>query len=199
MEKVCLKCNAVTTTKWYGGGTLCRSCYRKNLRNNKINLGVKEEPSNWRKNNKVYLAQKHEEWKNNNVEHYEQYQKEYRQENKHKKYALEKEQYETNINFKLTGNLRRRLNIAIKKDIKTGSAIDDLGCSISEFKNHIESKFTSGMNWNNWSRTGWHIDHIKPLASFDLTDPSQLSKACHYSNLQPLWARDNLIKGSKYE
>jgi hypothetical protein len=48
------------------------------------------------------------------------------------------------------------------------------------------------MTWDNWTTDGWHIDHIKPLASsFDLTDRKQFLEACHYTNLQPLWAKDN--------
>jgi len=53
------------------------------------------------------------------------------------------------------------------------------------------------MTWDNWTLDGWHIDHIKPLASFDLTDRKQLLEACHYTNLQPLWAKDNLTKNDK--
>jgi hypothetical protein len=53
------------------------------------------------------------------------------------------------------------------------------------------------MSWDNWTTDGWHIDHIKPLASFDLTDRQQLLLACHYTNLQPLWAIDNLSKGDR--
>ena len=53
------------------------------------------------------------------------------------------------------------------------------------------------MNWQNHSKIGWHIDHKLPLDFFNLTDKIQLSKACHYTNLQPLWAFDNLSKGSK--
>ena len=90
--------------------------------------------------------------------------------------------------------MRNRLRCAIKGNFKSGSAVKDLGCSIDELKTYLESKFKPGMYWDNWSYDGWHIDHIKPLASFDLTDRKQLLEACHYTNLQPLWAKDNLIK-----
>ena len=102
--------------------------------------------------------------------------------------------YAADINYKLTCVLRSRLNRAIKCDSKTGSAVHDLGCSISEFKNYIESKFQPGMTWDNWSRTGWNLDHKNPLSSFNLEDLKQLKKACHYTNLQPLWVHDHKLK-----
>ncbi len=98
--------------------------------------------------------------------------------------------------WKLRVALRTRMNNAIKGNFKKGSAIDLLGCNIQDFKKWIESQFQPGMSWNNWSRDGWHIDHKRPLKSFDLTDRGQLSAACHYTNLQPLWALDNLKKGT---
>jgi len=101
----------------------------------------------------------------------------------------------TNIQYKLSKALRSRLYKALQGNYKNGSAVRDLGCSIDELKMHLESKFQSGMSWDNWSFDGWHIDHIKPLASFDLSDRAQLLLACHYTNLQPLWAIDNLSKG----
>ena len=102
------------------------------------------------------------------------------------------------VQFRLKVGLRDRLIKAIRGDFKAGSAVSDLGCTIGFLRDYLESKFTSGMTWENWSRTGWHIDHIKPLALFDLTDREQLLEACHYKNLQPMWALDNLSKGSRF-
>ena len=78
--------------------------------------------------------------------------------------------------------LRRRLHDALKNNQKRGSAVKDLGCSVQELKKYLESKFQEGMSWDNWNYKGWHIDHIKPLASFNLTDRNQLLQACHYTN-----------------
>ena len=105
----------------------------------------------------------------------------------------------TDIQFKLTKILRSRIRTAIKKNTKTGSAIRDLGCSATQLKEHLESKFQPGMNWDNHSFEGWHIDHIIPLSSFDLTDREEFLRACHYTNLQPLWAKDNMKKSNKIE
>lgn len=99
--------------------------------------------------------------------------------------------------YRLSCNLRSRLKGAIKGNYKSGSAVRDLGCSIEELKLHLESQFKPGMSWSNYGFCGWHIDHIKPLASFDLTDRQQLLEACNYTNLQPLWAKDNFAKHSK--
>jgi hypothetical protein len=108
-----------------------------------------------------------------------------------------KNKKQTDVQFKLKSTLRSRLNAAIKNNQKIGSAVKDLGCSIEELKIYLESKFQEGMSWDNWSLKGWHIDHIKPLASFDLTDRNQLIQAYHYTNLQPLWAKDNMAKSDK--
>lgn len=100
----------------------------------------------------------------------------------------------TDYVYKLKHNLRARLRGAIKNSCKTGSAVKELGCSISEFKEYLESMFDENMTWDNYGRTGWHIDHIVPLCQFDLTNYEQFKKACHYTNLQPLWAAENLRK-----
>jgi len=99
--------------------------------------------------------------------------------------------------YRLESRLRCRINMAIRTDAKAGSAVRDLGCTIRALKKYIESLWLPGMSWTNWTRHGWHIDHICPLSSFDLIDPKQFKRAVHYTNLQPLWAEDNLKKGSK--
>jgi len=64
-------------------------------------------------------------------------------------------------------------------------------------KLYLESKFQPGMNWDNWSYKGWHIDHVIPLSSFNLENGEKLLKAVNFINLQPLWAKDNMSKGDK--
>lgn len=118
----------------------------------------------------------------------------------HRKYYMREYEFrrkKSDINFKLVKQCRIRLNMALKNRQKSGSAVRDLGCSIEQLKQHLESKFQPGMTWDNWSRDGWHIDHIIPLCYVDLTDREQFLKACHYTNLQPLWAKDNYRKYKK--
>lgn len=107
----------------------------------------------------------------------------------------------SNPSRRLADNLRARTSAAIRQGSaagsRGGSAVRDLGCSIPELKARLEAQFLPGMNWENWSLRGWHIDHIKPLASFDLTNRDQFLQACHFTNLQPLWAFDNLSKGAR--
>lgn len=116
--------------------------------------------------------------------------------------ARTKERRKNDINFRLRVNLRLRINQAIKRRVgkqhkKSRSAVKDLGCSVDELIAHIEANFKDGMSWDNYGARGWHIDHIIPLAHFDLTDDDQMRKAIHFSNLQPLWAVDNIRKGAK--
>jgi hypothetical protein len=88
---------------------------------------------------------------------------------------------------------------AINGRNKSAKTQDLLGCSIEDLKKHLEASFEPGMTWDNWQHDGWHIDHIRPCASFDLTDPGQQRQCFHYTNLQPLWAADNIRKGAKHE
>ena len=101
------------------------------------------------------------------------------------------------LNFRLAHNLRTRISRAIIKGQKSGSAIRDLGCTIPEFRVHIERLFKDGMSWENYGQ--WHLDHIRPLRSFDLTNREKFLQAAHYTNYQPLWALENMIKNGKLE
>ena len=109
--------------------------------------------------------------------------------------ARDKRRRRENPNFRIAYNLRRRMYIAVRGNAKSGSAVQDLGCTISQFKLYIENQFEPGMTWKNQGK--WHLDHVMPLASFDLTDRSQFLIAANWLNYQPLWAKDNLAKGSK--
>jgi len=99
--------------------------------------------------------------------------------------------------FKISKTLRTRINNALVNNTKSKSTIELLGCSIEFLKSYLESKFEPGMDWGNHTKYGWHIDHIKPCISFDLSKPEEQAKCFHYSNLQPLWAEENLSKGCK--
>lgn len=145
-----------------------------------------------------------------NAERYKKAKKEYYQKNKHilgpknkARYEKNKKQlfvklkdkYHTDIQYKLKLNLRRRMHKLIKRNERNGSAVKDLGCSLEEFKQYIESKFQPGMTWENYGK--WHLDHIYPLSLVDLTNREQFLMVSHYTNYQPLWAKDNIVKSNK--
>lgn len=162
---------------------------------------IKDKYQEYCDSHKTTLAENKRQYYLDNKDHIAQYRKEYCKRNKDKKseynrkYSSRKRTID--VQFKLRENLRCRTNKAIQCGQKAGSAVRDLGCSVTELKQYLESKFQDGMNWDNWGVHGWHIDHIIPLASFDLTDRKQFLKACHYTNLQPLWASENWSKSSK--
>lgn len=98
--------------------------------------------------------------------------------------------------FRLLLRLRTRLRRALKGTCKSARTLELLGCTVEELKGYLEKQFKRGMSWSNYGR--WHVDHIRPCASFDLTDPEQQRVCFHYTNLQPLWAKENLRKGAKH-
>jgi len=112
------------------------------------------------------------------------------------KYAYRKRRYHEDPIFNISMRLRRRVLSALKGKNKSASTQELTGCTWIFLKQHIEKQFKEGMTWEN--RHLWHVDHIRPCASFDLSKEEEQRKCFHYSNLQPLWARENLIKGSKY-
>ena len=126
-----------------------------------------------------------------------QQKKIYRQENADKICEWHKANYKENENYRLGMRLRIRMWFALKGITKGLSTIELLGCSIDELRQHLEGQFIDGMSWDNYGYYGWHIDHVRPCALFDLTDMKQQKQCFHYTNLQPLWANDNLSKGCR--
>lgn len=105
----------------------------------------------------------------------------------------------TDIAFHLQMTVRTRIHGALARSSlgKEARALQYVGCTADELRCWLEGKFLPGMTWENRGRHGWHIDHIIPLAKFDLSDYAQQSAAFHYTNLQPLWAEDNMRKKDK--
>jgi hypothetical protein len=116
---------------------------------------------------------------------------------RHARYCSERRS--TDLNYRLSCNLRTRLCKALKTGQKAGSAIDDLGCSVDSLKQKLESLWLSGMSWDNYGKGAgrWNIDHVLPLSLFDLTDIESLKLVCHYTNLRPMWESDNIRKSNK--
>lgn len=139
---------------------------------------------------KDYAKKHSNKWRNENRERYLQ-----------KKRENNKLAYRNNLQHKLGNLLRTRIWTALKIQglKKNHSTMEITGCSKEELIQHLESQFSEGMTWENWSLNGWHIDHIRPVSSFDLSDPAQVKECFHYSNLQPLWAIDNLKKSDSWE
>lgn len=153
---------------------------------------------NYYQNNRGKILEQKKKYYQENIQERKDYAKEWRtthaDERRIYKRNYANNKLKTDINFKLTYQLRDRLRKAIKSGQKSGSAVRDLGCTIPEFKLYLEAKFQLGMSWDNYGKFGWHIDHIIPLYSFNLSNREELLKAVHYTNLQPLWAEENWEK-----
>lgn len=209
-KKLCPKCNKIKnfsefnkeTKRKYGIGVYCKECIYIIAKENKdrINNYYKK----WAKNNKDKIKISNAKQRNKNKQYYKEYYKNNKEEHLKKCKIYSKNRRIKDIGFKILLNLRRRLAYAINGKDKSKKTTELLGCSIQQLKKYLESKFKSGMSWDNYGRgingkgmQEWHIDHIIPCASFDLSKPEEQRKCFHYSNLQPLWAKENLEKSNK--
>jgi hypothetical protein len=161
----------------------CKSC--QSLYENKRRL-----------ENLEYAREKQYRWFSENKEKHYDLVKEYQQTNKKYLKDKRKQRLSSDLNYRIARNLRSRLWHAIKKSKDNVSAVSDLGCSIEDLKTFLSIMFQPGMTWENYGT--WHIDHVIPLSNFDLTCSDQLKKACHYTNLQPMWASENASKQNRY-
>lgn len=162
----------------------------------------------WSSKNSAKLAVRCKIWQQNNPEKYKECCRRYRQSHLEKYREIDRKRRsqktiytrnrrKNNINFRLAGRLRSRMNAALRGKNKAFGTNRTLGCSIESFKIYLESKFEPGMSWNNYGRNGWHIDHIMPCAIFDLTKPEHQKRCFHFSNMQPMWAQNNVRKGRR--
>lgn len=153
----------------------------------------------YEKNKELYIEyrkQYYEENKEKILEKRKQYCEENKEQIKEYKKQYEKKRRETDMGYRILDACRKRLYKAIKRNTKSVSTKKLIGCSIEHLLQHLENQFTKGMTWDNYGE--WHIDHIKPCAMFDFTKEEDQRECFHYTNLQPLWAEDNLRKSDKY-
>lgn len=152
----------------------------------------------YRNINKGELSQKNKVWRNTlspqRIKEMKRYYKEYRIKNKDKINEKCRLRRKNDLQYKISHNLRKRVGDFLRGLSKSKKTMELLGCSFQDFKIHIEKQFKEGMSWENYGPNGWHMDHILPCASFDLSKPEEQAKCFHYTNLQPLWAIDNYKK-----
>ncbi|HEY0090274.1 MAG TPA: hypothetical protein VGB37_15605 [Candidatus Lokiarchaeia archaeon] len=214
--KICNKCGMVKNENEFpkskqnknGLYSYCKECnrlkYKIYYNNNKIkiikrtSLYAKTHPEINKKAGKKWL-QKNRDLKNKKT-------RDWYLKNKEKKIKTTmlwiKKKRNTDVIYRIIDNQRNRLNMVLKNNHEHFSFLELVGCTKLQFKKHIESLFKNGMNWNNHNLKGWHLDHIKSVSSFKLGKiknknglNKKIKECFHYTNLQPLWANENLKKG----
>jgi hypothetical protein len=108
-----------------------------------------------------------------------------------------KSKKEKNTQYKIKSRITNKIYQAIKGNYKKGQGVNYLGCDIKFYKNYISSMFIKDMSWDNWSIKTWHIDHIKPINSFDLTNEEELKLCFNYKNTRPMFWLENIKKTDK--
>jgi hypothetical protein len=209
----------------------CKDCLKEINLNNKDKITeynkkywveTKEEQTEkhkkWREENKEHVKEKMKEWLEKNKEHKKQKDKEYRINNWEKKKEYNRdwkrknyldmktnpERKEELIKYKIKTNTSRRIRemLSFKKSNRT---IEYVGCSLDDFKLHLENQFIDKMSWDNYGedaskdkKNAWHIDHIIPCDAFDFDDEFETKACFYYKNLRPLWASENIIKKNTF-
>jgi hypothetical protein len=199
--KVCTKCNIEKELKYFnkmskvkcGVRSYCRECQSIESKKYRIDNKekIKEYNTKWNKENQEYYKKYFEEYNKLNYEKEKERKLKWSRDNKEYSNNYQKQRKKEDILFRLKTNIRTSVNRYLK--YKSKHTFDIVGCTPQFLKEHLESQFIDGMTWEN--RSEWHIDHIIPLSSAKTED--ELYMLCHYKNLQPLWAEDNLKKSNK--
>lgn len=195
--KVCTKCNEEKMETEFPFRndnqkyrSWCKICEAERVRiyasENKGSVKVSQKAKYQKYKEKYYARQK--EWIKDNLESHREY---------HRVYSADR--YKNDINFRIASAMRSRVRAAIKSGNgeKAELTMNLIGCTVEQLRTFLEADFEEGMTLENYGE--WHIDHIRPCASFNLEDPEEQKKCFHWTNLQPLWALDNIKKGDKWE
>lgn len=209
LHEYCKPCNSIAALEYYKEN---REQKRQTMRN--YWERTKAERKEYRKTNAERISQQQKEWRQANKEKKKEIQAAWYKANKERARAIsrqwqqankdrikdkDKRKWNTDPQYRMAKLLRSRLLNAILHEYKTGSAVRDLGCSIAELLSKLDQQCLDryGEVYSTAPAGRYHIDHIQPLASFDLTNPAEVKKAVHYSNLQVLLAEENLRKGAR--
>jgi hypothetical protein len=191
-KKICSKCNIEKEVcEFYknvsnldGKRPECKICSNKQsaLYNQKNKEKLKKIKQKYVDNNKEKVRKSKKDWFIKNPDYQNNWS--------YKKYI-------SDDLYKLKEIVRARLGVYFnyKNIVKKSKTFDIVGCTPEFLKEYLENKFTDGMSWENHGVYGWHIDHIIPLSSAKTEE--EMYKLCHYTNLQPLWANENLKKSNK--
>lgn len=197
----CVKCKIdKDDNKCYRNIQTCESCYMKEYKRKNKERIAKNNHDNYILR-KPFLSEENKKYRKENALRISKQRKQYRTENRAKITAYFVNRYRTDPIYRLKQRYRNQINKLIKRNFTTKAASSSklLGCSPQELKIHLELKFQYGMSWENhgFGENKWHIDHIIPCDSFDLTSPDEQRICFHYTNLQPLWQSQNLSKSNK--
>lgn len=164
----------------------------------------------WQKSHPDIVRQTKKKYRTKHIDKVIAYERAYNATHKPQRNAHVRKRKAANPAFKLRERLRStfadKIRAAINSEMsfvirRQHSVMKFLGCTVKELMQHLEARFEPGMSWKNWGRgrAMWHIDHIRPISSFDLSSEDHLRTCWHFTNLQPLWERDNLRKSDTWE
>lgn len=157
----------------------------------------RENYRRWAAENPLKVQTWRKDWERKNPTKVSEKSRRWEKKNRVLKLARRKARRRSDPNFRILVNLRTRYYLALTGAVKRSATTRELlGCSIPQLRDYLESKFQVGMSWENYGPV-WHVDHKRPCASFDLTDPAQQFACFHYTNLQPMFASENLRKGAR--
>lgn len=218
--KVCSTCKitrpvnefSTDVSKKDGLQTKCKKCVAQYFLDHKDRLQVQqtnyykthreEQLANRKQHREAHkqeISKANKKYVLENIEKVRAYQKQWYQNNKDWVNTYTKERRKTDPLFKLVCSLRIRLWVVLTQGqtVKTSNMGRYLGCTLEELKTYLEKQFKPGMTWDNHTKEGWHVDHILPLIPEESISEEEIYKRCHYTNLQPLWATENLQKSNR--